>query len=268
MGLLSSISGAVKSVQKAIAIAPTPKSATVQSIKAVGAAVTKPAVIFAAAVTSPVSYVKDPVKTVEKFVAQPIVTQVVKGAAAGIALGAFAAPVQAIPKIIAAASTTAGKVALVGGTAAVIAPQTTNLVMTNPDLRDVAIGTAVGGGTLGGIVALEKGGSIITAALEEYAPEIKTALIGAGLGAAVTGLAAGGIYALTKKDDEAIPTLDTGLGTAMLPRETSTISTGTPKKRYKARTTQKALRVSQSVRIHINNRSQASTSKRFINYRR
>ena len=56
----------------------------------VGAIITKPAPIIATAVTSPGAFIKNPKEAVNKFVSQPLSTQVVKGAIAGVTLGTIA----------------------------------------------------------------------------------------------------------------------------------------------------------------------------------
>jgi len=245
------------------------------TLKKVGKAVTKPAVIIAAAISSPISYVKDPVKTVDKFIDQPITTQFVKGALAGATLGAAAGGGTGV-KALASASkaalgTTAGKIVAVGATAAIVAPKTTDIVAKSPDLRDVAIGTAVGGPVLGGAVALEKGASIIGSAVEAYGPDIETALKIAGVGLGGAALTAGGIALASSLGNGGVSKEATIGGTeAQIPSTTqmATISTGTKRKRRKVKAPI-IPSIRQNVKVIVSNSAVGSqiTNKRYLNQR-
>lgn len=238
------------------------------TLKKIGAAVTKPSVIIATALTSPKQFITDPRQAVETFTEQPILTQMAKGAVAGTALGLIAAPTS-ISSLGAALGTTAGKAGVVAVAVPILAPTSTDIIARDPNLRDVAAGTAIGGPALGGVVALEKGEGILTNLWDEYGPSITDVAKKAGLTAGAAALAGAGLYSGYKiwgsTGNEGV--VGSGETFPVLP---GTQSISTPKRRYRARKAQKMPSVRQSVRININNSSRAvgtQINKKFIKVR-
>lgn len=258
--------------------------------KKVGAAITKPAPIIATAVTNPAGFIENPRGAVREFTSQPIGTQVAKGAVSGAALGAVAGGAAGLTSFGKFLGTKLGKVAAVGGGAAILAPQATETIISNPDTRDIALGGAIGGLPLAVLVGLEKGTTIISEVVKDVIPDklppAKDVITGAGILGGATAATAGGLYIYNKikgDDDDNNKNQNNGSGT---PTTLDTSETGTPtqaitpetktyratpssgkRSRRRKRKTEKVYRVSQSVKVNINNRnSQNRTFKKYNTY--
>lgn len=168
----------------------------ISTLKKIGAAVTKPAPIVAAAETHPISYIKDPKGTVKEFLKQPLGVQMVEGAIAGASLGALGTgKLPAIAKFV--AKTAAPIVATKAGaiTAAVTVPFATGALVASSTTRKVAAEV------INPIANLERGAKFVETikGSEEFWTKVGTYGI---LGGAAAALFGGAGYMVAKAGDE------------------------------------------------------------------
>lgn len=168
----------------------------------------------------------------------------------------------------------------------IAAPKTTEKITSSPELLEVAAATAINP-VAGVIVGLEKGTSLVGTAAEgviekvkEVSPEVKAAVVGAGVVAAGAGVAAAsgvfekekelsptrvpevapGVFELTPEQQKSLTTSQD----KPLTPETQTVST-TPKKRKRSTRKKVQPSVRQSVRVNVINRAVGfQSSKKYI----
>lgn len=218
-------------------------------------------------------------------------TALVGGALIGVAATTTAAGVAITKAVTSTASkilkatpapikTSVATGAITAGTIAILAPKTTEAILSSPEATKTAVATAINP-IAGLVVGLEQGSGLLSEAIKTQAPRISEAIetaapyaIGAG---ALTAAAVGATQILKEKEISAdlpkspVEIIDKGsqpnkaVEAPVLP-QTQTITSTPSKKRKKTRSKAQPAQIKQSVGINIiNNNSAHRITKKYIN---